>query len=161
MAPSKTFNLPGLGCGYAIVQNPDLLEQLKQAAYGITGHPNPCGVTAAIAAYREGQPWQDELLAYLAANRDYLTSFISTNLPNIAMTHVEGTYLAWLDCRETGIPGTPSEFFLKEGKVGLNDGAMFGQGGEGFVRLCFASPRPILTDALERMQAALSQLVYH
>lgn len=160
MAPSKTFNLPGLGCGYAIAKNPELMKQLKRVAEGITGHYNPMGFVAAIAAYREGQPWLDDLLAYLTANRDYLMSFVGSYFDNIRMTRMEGTYLAWLDCREAGIPGVPAEFFLKEARVGLTDGAMFGPSGEGFVRLCIASPRVMLTEALERMREALGRLEY-
>ncbi len=160
MAPSKTFNLPGLGCGYAIVQNPELLKQMKRISEGLTGHANPMGYTAAIAAYREGQPWLDELLVYLADNRDYLMEFVRTQMPTIRMTRMEGTYLAWLDCRETGIPGVPAEFFLQEARVGLTNGAMFGQGGDGFVRMCIASPRSMLTEGLERMCDAMVRLEY-
>lgn len=158
MAPSKTFNLPGLGCGFAIVQNPELLKKMKHISDGLTGHAHMMGFAAAIAAYREGQPWLDELLAYLAGNRDYLMEFVRTQMSGIRMTRMDGTYLAWLDCRETGIPGVPAEFFLQEARVGLNDGAMFGQGGEGFVRMCIASPRSMLTEALERMRDAMARL---
>ncbi len=158
MAPSKTFNLPGLGLGFAIVSNPELRQQLQRVAEGITGHYNVMGLTAAVAAYREGQRWLDELLAYLTANRDYLMAFVSASLPSVRMARMEGTYLAWLDCREAGIPGVPAEFFLKEARVGLTDGAMFGPGGEGFVRICIGSPRAMLTEALERMRGALERL---
>jgi cystathionine beta-lyase len=160
MAPSKTFNLPGLGLGYAITCNPELVKQVKQAGEGITGHYNPMGFAAAIAAYRDGQPWLDDLLKYLAANRDFLAAYIGEHFPNMTMAKMEGTYLAWLDCRETNIPGVPAEFFLNEGRVGLTDGAMFGPGGEGFVRLCIASPRAMLTEGLERMRAAVARLAY-
>ncbi len=160
MAPSKTFNLPGLGCGYAISRNPELIKRLKQTGEGIIGHFNPMGFAAAIAAYREGQPWLDDLLKYLAANRDYLAAYTAEHFPNMAMTKLEGTYLAWLDCRELNIPGVPAEFFLKEARVGLTDGAMFGPGGEGFVRLCIASPRAMLTEGLERMRDSLARLAY-
>jgi cystathionine beta-lyase len=71
---------------------------------------------------------------------------------------MEGTYLAWLNCRKTGIPGNPFEFFLKEAKVALNDGEEFGKGGEGFVRLNFACPRKILEEALEKLRKALEKI---
>ena len=74
------------------------------------------------------------------------------------MTHIEGTYLAWLDCRQSGIQGNPFHFFLKEGKVALNNGAECGKGGEGFVRLNFACPRKALVEALERMAGTLAKL---
>jgi cystathionine beta-lyase len=76
------------------------------------------------------------------------------NLPGIRMTKIESTYLAWLDCRQAGIPDNSFEFFLQKGKVALNDGVEFGKGGEGFVRLNFACPRSTLTEALERMAKA-------
>jgi cystathionine beta-lyase len=158
MAPSKTFNLPGLGCGYAIASNPDLLNRLRKAGEGIIGHHNPMGFAAAIAAYREGQPWLDELLVYLTANRDYLAAQIAEHFPAMRMSPMEGTYLAWLDCRAMDIPGVPCEFFLKEAYVGLSDGAMFGQAGEGFVRLCIASPRAMLDEGLARMRKALERV---
>jgi cystathionine beta-lyase len=158
MAPSKTFNLPGLGCGYAIVQNSELLQQMKRVSEGLTGHGTPMGYTAAIAAYRDGQPWLDDLLAYLTANRDYLMQFVQTAMKNVRMTRMEGTYLAWLDCREAGISGVPAEFFLKEARVGLTDGANFGENGAGFVRMCIGSPRSMLNEALERMRDSLARL---
>ena len=81
--------------------------------------------------------------------------YVSEHLPGIRMSPMEGTYLAWLDCREAGIPGIPGEFFLKQARVGLNDGAWFGEAGKGFVRLNFGCPRATLVEALERMEEAL------
>ena len=116
------------------------------------------GQVAALAGYRDGKEWLDQALAYLQANRDFLSRSIADRLPGVRMTRMEATYLAWLDCRGAGIPGNPFQFFLKEAKVALNDGAEFGQGGEGFVRLNFACPRKMLNEALERMSAALKNL---
>jgi cystathionine beta-lyase len=116
------------------------------------------GHMAALAAFRSGQEWLDQVLDYLKGNRDYLAQYIKEKLPSIRMTKMEATYLAWLDCRETQIPGNPFDFFLKEAKVALNDGVTFGRGGEGFVRLNFACPRKILTEALDRMSHALEKL---
>ncbi len=158
MSPSKTFNIPGLGCGFAIIQNPDLMKQVQAAAAGIVGHSNLLGYTAALAAYRDGQPWLDDLLAYLAANRDFLTAYTQEHFPNVALTHPEGTYLSWLDWRAVRLPETPFKFFLEQAKVALFDGTPFGPGGAGFTRLNFACPRPVLAAALERMRAALAQL---
>jgi cystathionine beta-lyase len=95
------------------------------------------------------------LLAYLEGNRDFLCSFVAERLPGVKMFCPEATYLAWLDCREAGIEGKPSDFFLKNARVAMNDGVAFGSGGEGFVRLNFGCPRPMLVEALERMEAAL------
>ena len=155
MAPSKTFNVAGLYCSVAIIQNKDLREKFKAARADLVGWPNILGYTAALAAYRDGQPWLDEVLRYLEANRDFLFQYVNEHLPGIRLAQPEATYLAWLDCRQAGIPGNPHEFFLKEARVALNDGATFGRGGEGFVRLNFACPRATLVEALERLKTAL------
>jgi len=99
----------------------------------------------------------DELLRYLEANRDYLADYVRRHLPGVAMARPEGTYLAWLDCRRAGAAAAdPYTFFLERAKVALNDGALFGRGGQGFVRLNFGSPRSLLTEGLERMRRALA-----
>jgi cystathionine beta-lyase len=156
MAPSKTFNVPGLGCSFAIIQDETLRGRFCQAAQGLIPHVNIMGLTASLAAYEHGNPWLTSLLAYLTANRDYLVDYVGRNLPGIATTIPDATYLAWLDCRRAGLPGNPYEFFLKHAKVALNDGASFGPGGEGFVRLNFGCPRSTLAMGLERMRAALT-----
>jgi len=158
MAPSKTFNVPGLKCSVAIVPNPDLCKTLKATHAGLVHGINIMGYVAALAGYRDGRPWLDELLRYLEANRDFLAGYVEANLPGITMRKPEGTYLAWLDCRDAGIPGNPHEFFVKEARVAVNDGKVFGLGGEGFVRLNFGCPRSMLTEALDKMQAALLAL---
>jgi cystathionine beta-lyase len=96
-----------------------------------------------------------ELLPYLAANRDYLVDTVLRSLPGVHATVPEATYLAWLDCRDADIAGNPHHFFLKQAGVALNDGATFGPGGEGFVRLNFGCPRARLAEGLERMRSAL------
>lgn len=154
-APSKTFNIPGLKCSVGVVQDPDLLKALNRAAAGIVPGVNALGYTAALAAYRDGQPWLDELLLYLEANRDYLLAYLAAYIPTIKCKQPEGTFLAWLDCRDAGIPGNPHEFFLEQARVALNDGTNFGEAGEGFVRLNFGCPNAVLTEALDRMRAAL------
>jgi cystathionine beta-lyase len=157
-APSKTFNIPGLGCSVGVVQNPELLRAMNQAGAGLVPHVNALGYTAALAAYRDGQTWLDELLVYLEANLDYLMAFLNTYMPNIKCKRPEGTYLAWLDCRDAGIPGNPHQFFLEHARVALNDGERFGQEGTGFVRLNFGCPNAILSEALEKMQAAVEEV---
>ncbi len=152
MAPSKTYNIPGLGCSFAVVQNPELLKCLKVAMTGIVPWINVLGLTAALVAYRDGEEWLTEVRRYLTANRDFLVDYVTANMPTIRTTIPEATYLAWLDCRQAGIEGNPHEFFLQQAKVALNDGATFGTGGEGFVRLNFGCPRSRLAEALERMK---------
>ena len=154
MAPSKTFNIAGLNCSFAVIQNPELRLRFKHSYQGMIGVDNLLGWTAAIAAYREGQEWLDQVLIYLQANRDYLYQFANSELPGIKMVIPEGTYLAWLDCRQTGIE-QPYEFFLKHARVALNDGVTFGQDGTGFVRINFACSRSVLQEALVKMKQVL------
>ncbi|MBI3941762.1 MAG: putative C-S lyase [Chloroflexi bacterium] len=158
MAPSKTYNVAGLKCSAAIIPDPALRRQFQAARAGLVPAINLLGYVAAVAAYRDGQPWLSEILAYLETNRDTLMDYIKNYLPGITMGRPEGTYLAWLDCRQAGIPGTPCEFFLEAAKVGLSDGAIFGPGGEGFVRLAFGLRRQMLLECLDRMRAALEKL---
>jgi cystathionine beta-lyase len=158
MSPSKTYNICGVNCGVAIVENAELRARFNAVREGIVPGVTVLGYTAALAAYRDGQPWLDELLAYLAANRDFLLQYVAAHLPDITMSQPEGTFLAWLDCRQAGIQGNPYEFFLHEARVALNDGTPFGKGGEGFVRLNFGCPRSVLAEALDRMKAALATL---
>jgi len=155
MAPSKTFNIPGLEFSFAIVPNPELRKQLENSRRGLVGHPGILAFPAAKAAYQHGEDWLDELLVYLESNRDYLNQFLTENLPAIQFHRPQGTYLAWLDCRELALEKDASEFFLDEARVALNNGADFGKAGEGFVRLNFGTPRSNLTEALSRMKEAL------
>ncbi|MGD2148001.1 MAG: PatB family C-S lyase [Anaerolineae bacterium] len=158
MAPSKTYNIAGLKCSVAIVQSAALRKRLKTTRSGLVAGVNILGFTAALAAYRDGEPWLDRVLSYMQANRDFLLDYVSTELTGISMAPPEGTYLAWLDCRDVGIPDNPHRFFLERARVALNDGAVFGRGGEGFVRLNFACPRSVLVEALDRMRTALATL---
>jgi cystathionine beta-lyase len=157
MAPSKTFNIAGLGCSFAVIPNPKLRRQFKAARRGLVPDVNILGFVAALAAYRDTAPWLAECLGYLEANRDFLAQFVADRLPGIAMSPVEGTYLAWFDCRQAGIPDDPARFFLKQARVALNDGASFGKGGEGCVRLNFGCPRAILAEALARMEGSFQR----
>ncbi len=155
IAPSKSFNVPGLKCAVAVVPNAALRARLAAAVSDLVPKINVLGHTAAVAAYREGDDWLEALLRYLQANRDFLVREVAARLPGVRVTAPEATYLAWLDCRETGL-ADPYAFFLSEAKVALNDGTSFGPGGEGFVRLNFGCPRALLADALGRMAGALA-----
>ncbi|MDD5168895.1 MAG: PatB family C-S lyase [Syntrophales bacterium] len=149
--PSKTFNIPGLECAFAVIADPTLRRTFRRAMQGIVPSVNLLGYTAAAAAYRHGEPWRQKLLDYLRDNRDLVEKEIGT-LPGLSMTHVEATYLAWIDTRQTGIDH-PVPFFEKAG-VGLSDGTDFGA--SGFVRLNFGCPRSLLAEALQRMRTALT-----
>ncbi|MFQ3630854.1 MalY/PatB family protein [Roseiflexus sp.] len=157
MAPSKTYNIPGLKASFAIVTNPDLRKRLMTAMDGIVPWLNSFALAAMEAAYRDCDDWLHALLIYLTANRDYVTQFVIEHMPQIRTTTPHATYLAWFDCREAGIAGNPYEFFRREAQVALNDGTPFGAGGEGFVRLNFGCPRALLMEGLERMRSALER----
>jgi cystathionine beta-lyase len=157
MAPSKTYNLAGLDCSFAVIQNAELRARFQKARRGLVPHVNILGLTAALAAYRDGQPWLNEVLAYLTANRDVLIDQVRAQLPGVKVTAPEGTYLAWLDCRRSPAAEKPYQFFLTRAKVALSDGLTFGPGGEGHVRLNFGCRQSVLLEALARMRRALEK----
>ncbi len=154
IAPSKTFNMPGLQASIAIIQNAELRQRFQAARQMLVHGINLLGLVAMRAAYSEGQAWLDELLIYLEDNRNFLYEFVKNELPGLNMAKPEGTYLAWIDCRDAQLEN-PYEFFLKEAKVALSDGAIFGTEGKGFVRLNFGCPLAMLEEALIRMKQAL------
>jgi cysteine-S-conjugate beta-lyase len=150
-APSKTFNTPGLGCSFAVVSDPALRRAFCHSMEGIVPHVNLFGYVAMEAAYAKGGAWRQALLDYLRGNRDLVEREVAT-MPGLRITHVEATYLAWIDARGTG-HARPAHFFEKAG-VGLSDGADFDA--PGFVRLNFGCRRALLEQALGRMRAALT-----
>jgi cystathionine beta-lyase len=150
MSGSKTFNLPTLGCAFAIASNPELRARLKRTMAGIVHHVGGLGYTATLAAYAHGHDWQLALLEYLRGNRDLVHDAIGS-MSGLRTWHVEATYLTWIDARGMGVDD-PLRFFEAAG-VGLYDGALFGA--PGFLRLNFACPRSLLVQALERMRAAV------
>lgn len=154
-SPSKAFNIPGLYCSYAIIQNPELRRRFQAARRGLVGYGNLLGMVAGEAAYREGDEWLTQVLRYLQGNRDLLFNVLRETIPDLKMALPEGTYLAWIDCRSAGIRKKPGEFFLEKARVALVDGGVFGRGGDGFVRLNFGCRREVLLEALERMRKAL------
>lgn len=156
ISPSKTYNIAGLQCSLAIIQNQELRERYLHGKKGLVPWVNLMGIVAGQAAYQEGQEWLDQVLVYLQANRDYLYDYVKNELPGVEMGSPEGTYLAWLDCRQAEIEGSPYQFFLEKARLALNDGEKFGRSSDGFVRLNFACPRSILAEALERMKMALT-----
>ncbi|MGD8792984.1 MAG: PatB family C-S lyase [Anaerolineae bacterium] len=156
MAPSKTYNIAGLQCAVAIVEDETLRKQYQAARRGLVPWVNLLGQVAALAAYRDGDDWLAAVMAYMEANREILYDYVAAELPGVEMARPEGTYLAWLDCRGADLPGNAHKFFLEDARVVLNDGATFGRGGEGFVRLNFGCPRATLEEALERMKRALA-----
>jgi cystathionine beta-lyase len=158
MAPSKTFNIAGLKLAFAVIPNPELRAAFCAMQRPIAGGASILAEVAALAAYRDSQAWLDEALVYLEANRDYVFDYVRKNIPTLNTNKPEATYLSWIDCRQAGIPATPCEFFIARARVALNDGASFGPGGAGFVRLNFGCPRATLTEALDKLRTALASL---
>jgi cystathionine beta-lyase len=154
MAPSKTYNVPGLACSFIVVPNPTLRRQLQQAARGLITEVNCMGYVACEAAYRAGEPWRMALLEVLRNNFARLRERIQTEMPRIHLFHLEATYLAWMDVRPLGL-ADPVAFFEEHG-VGLSDGTLFGS--PGFVRFNFGAPASMVESALDRMAAAYHTL---
>ena len=153
---TKSFNIAGLRCALVIFGDAKLGARWSEAfPERIRGAVNSFGVEASRIAWTECDEWLDALLAYLEGNRDFLHSFVGERLPGTEMKLPEATYLGWLDCRELGLEPDPYHWLLDHGKVGFNDGRDFGDGGEGHVRINFATSRAVLTQILERMEEAL------
>ncbi len=151
LAPSKTFNIPGLGCAFAVIPNPALRRRFEQAMHGIVPHVNVLGLAACEAAFRHGGDWHRELIAYLRGNRDRVTEVVAS-LPGVRMTPVEATYLAWIDVRDLHL-AKPAAHCEAHG-LGLSDGSDFGA--PGWLRLNFGCPRATLDDALARFSKAVA-----
>ncbi|WP_291424525.1 MalY/PatB family protein [Deinococcus sp.] len=159
--PCKAFNTAGLGIGVMATHNTELLERVKTAVSGLMGHPSALSQTMWKAALQEGGPWLAGTVEYLKGNRDLLYTFVQERLPWVQFHVVEATYLAWLDLRGHAEAGDIQNFLLKEGRVAIHNGPIFApeeQQGEyqGFIRVNFAMPRPMLQEALERMAKALA-----
>ncbi len=154
MAPSKTYNIAGLHASVMITSNSKLRDAISKTRAGLVGRPDMLALTASKAAFEEGEPWLKACLAYMQANRDHLHRFVNEEMQGVRMFKAPATFLAWLDCRETGLT-KPQKFFLEEAKVGLNDGATFGEAYSGFVRLNYATQRSLLDAGLKRMRDAL------
>ena len=151
---SKAWNLPGLKCAQLILSNEADLAKWSQCGDLAEHGASNLGVVANIAAYTEGGPWLDEVLAYLDGNRLRLAELLAEHLPEVRYTPPEGTYLAWLDCRPLGLGDHPAQFFLEKAGVAMTDGPQCGEVGRGFVRYNFATPRPIMEQAIKQMAQA-------
>jgi cystathionine beta-lyase len=154
MAPSKTFNVPGLSCSFIIIPNPALRLRFQRASRGMITEINCLGYVGCEAAYRHGEPWLKEVQEVIRSNYEHASSFIRERMPRIKLIPMEATYLAWLDVRELGLK-QPEQYFEEHG-VGLSNGAYFGT--PGFLRLNIGCPRKMLDMALERMAKAYSLL---
>jgi len=155
MAPSKTYNMPGLGVSIAIIPDAGLRAKFVRATAGIVAEVNTLGYTACEAAYRDSEPWRQALLTYLRGNRDFLLAFVQRELPGVTVeAPIEATYLAWLNVAALKL-ADPIAHFEAHG-AGLSDGAFFGVPRGSHVRLNFGCTRATLTEALARMKRALA-----
>lgn len=154
--PTKAFNFPGLGISFALTSGPEAVERLSAATGGVHSWPSRLAEAATEAAYAHGDGWLREALAYLEGNRDRVVERVRAELPGAAVHVPEATYLAWVDLRQTGLGEAPAARLAEVAKVGLNEGADFGKGGAGFVRLNFATCHEVLEEALDRLSSALA-----
>lgn len=157
VAPSKTFNIPGLGLSALVVPN---VQDRKAVTHAFdTLHvsaSNPFSIAAFEAAYREGEPWLDDLMGYLAGTRDAVRDYLQQHLPQIKLIEPEGTYLLWLDCRAMGLNDQQlKEFFVQQAGVGLSPGILFGTEGSGFMRMNIGAPRSVILQALGQIASAV------
>jgi cystathionine beta-lyase len=159
VSPSKTFNVPGLFCGFAIITDKDLRDRYEKEVNRLRMHVSSTGLYAAQTGF-SGQcdGWLKELRRYLTGNRDFLVEYVTEYMPEVRLTNPNATYLGWLDFTQTGIVGSPYEFFLKNAKVAVSEGKIFGESGEGHVRLNFGTSRKLLEQGLNRMQRALRSI---
>jgi cystathionine beta-lyase len=155
MAPSKTYNVPGLGTSFAIISEPMLRARFVRATAGVVAEVNNLGYTACEAAYRDSEPWRQALLAYLRGNRDFIMDYVKPELPGVKIeAPIEATYLVWFNVAALGLED-PIAHFEKHG-VGLSEGSYFGAKKGTHVRLNFGCTRATLTEALRRMKAAVA-----
>lgn len=161
VSPSKAFNIAGLQIANIVIPDSGRRAAVDRAInINEVCDVNPFGVVATIAAYREGFPWLTQLTDYLYDNYGLLKEIFETSLPECPVTPLEGTYLAWVNISATGLSGEQVEQLLVEqARVRLNAGAMYGSGGEEFLRINLACPRSVLQDALERVVPVLQQLI--
>jgi len=159
LAPTKTFNMPGLQISYIVTANRRMKQRFDERIKTLSLHMTGYFAEAAVcAAYDEGEAWLDELLSYVQDNADYTARYIEEHLPAVRVIRSEGTYLLWLDCRALGLPVDGlKKLMYEEAKVAFNEGSTFGKEGAGFLRINLACPRSILEQALERFCSAASK----
>lgn len=159
-APSKTFNLAALQTSNIIIKNEQIRERFKKEKEKAgMNDPNIFGLDACQAAYTYGAKWVDELLVYLADNIQYMQDFFKERLPEIKVIAPEGLYLVWVDMRSLGMDKEALEkFMLEKAYLWLDEGYIFGTGGDGFERFNVACPRSVLKRALEQLEKAIREL---
>lgn len=160
-APSKTFNLAGIVSSYAVVPGAELRGKFyKWMSVNEVNEDFPIfSALASIAAFRKGEEWRRQMLRYVEANIDFVCDFCAREIPQIKPRRPQASFLVWLDCRALGLNHAALvDLFVGKAKLALNDGEMFGPGGEGFMRLNVGTPRSVLLTALQRLKAAVASL---
>lgn len=160
-APSKTFSLAGLQTSNIIVPDAELRDELRLElrALGLWG-TNPFGLVGTEAAYNHGEPWLEQVIDYIWSNFQYLDKFLKSHLPSMKLIPIEGTYLAWVDCRDLGLGGEAlKSLMMDDARVYLDTGHIFGPEGEGFVRMNVACRRQTLEQALARIERAVNDQI--
>ena len=159
VAPSKTFNIAGLGLSALIVANADYRQKLHVAFETLhVSAANPFSLVAFEAAYTHGEAWLDALLTYLTKTRDYVIGYLNEHISQIKCVMPEGTYLLWLDCRALELSDQAlKHFFIHQAGIGLSPGTLFGEGGSGFMRMNIGMPRQVIKQALENIRRALNE----
>jgi cystathionine beta-lyase len=160
IAPSKTFNIPGLNLSVLIVPDLECRRSLTRTFDEVhVSAANPFSIVAFESAYRGGEAWLDELLIYLRKTRDTVQQILSTDLPDIRLIEPEGTYLLWLDCTalkaRLGMDDAQLRyFFAHQAGVGMSPGTLFGEVGSGFMRMNIGAPRKVIETALANIKNA-------
>jgi cystathionine beta-lyase len=151
MSAAKTFNTAGMHCGYAVIPDPQLRQRFIKTRSGIISEPDVLGFVATHAAYQDGEPWRQALIAYLQHNHELLYEMVNHEIPNLSMDTVEGTYLAWIRTADLDVPDATR--FFEDAGVGVITGKRYGDGD--YIRLNFGCPRTRLQEALTRMKRAV------
>lgn len=157
LAPSKTFNIPGLQTSFTVISNRELKRKFDRMieALGI-GSVNFFGPSATIAAYNESEDWLDALLGYVKANQEFAVRYLDEHLPELTPVPSEGTYLLWVDCRKLSLSSAElKRLMYKEARIAFNEGSLYGRNGEGFLRINLACPQDLLKEALDRFSSAV------
>lgn len=155
---SKAWNIAGLKAAQLITSNDADEERYRRFGFAVAHGASTLGVIASTAAYRDGSAWLAEANAYLQRNRDLLARLLAERLPEVRWSPPEATYLAWLDVGALGLPGSPAAALRERARVTLTDGALCGSGFDDHVRLVFATPAPVLEEAVDRIAAAVRPL---
>lgn len=156
-APSKTFNIPGIVSSFSVIPNKDIRDRfygwLEASEFNAAPMMSPI---ATIAAYRKGDEWRKEMLAYIEDNIRFVEDYCEKNIPGVRALRPEASFLVWLDCRELGLSHDELvDLFVNKARVALNDGAMFGKEGDGLMRLNVASPRSVMEEVMNRIKEAV------